>query len=64
MIPRRSFDIFENFFEDRWRDIPSEVDFFKPIFSRRRPWLGMSGWSDMNQPMLGMGSELGTIPRK
>jgi DnaJ-class molecular chaperone len=49
ILPRRAFDIFENFFEDKWMDMPSETEFFTPIFSRRRPW------QDIGQLGLGMG---------
>lgn len=38
-------------------DMPSESDFFKPIFSRRRPLEGWRGLTDINRPMLGLGSE-------
>lgn len=52
IVPRRSFDIFEDFFQDRWMDFPSETDFFKPIFSRRRPWEDMNRFTDMGSRML------------
>lgn len=60
IVPKRAFDIFENFFEDRWMDMPSETDFFKPIFggSRRRSMIpslwGESGRYGSRVPMLGM----------
>jgi hypothetical protein len=36
IVPRKAYDIFENFFENRWTDFPGEEDFFRPIFDRRR----------------------------
>lgn len=46
IVPRKSFDIFEDFFSDKWMDMPSETEFFKPIFSRRRPWEGVNRLMD------------------
>lgn len=39
--------------------MPSETDFLKPIFSRRRPLEGWGGWSGMNRPLLGIGMDGG-----
>lgn len=57
IIPRRSFDIFENFFEDKWMDMPTESEFFKPIFSRRRPWESFNRLMDRTR------SEIERMPR-
>lgn len=60
IVPRRAFDIFENFFEDKWMDMPSETEFFQPIFgsSRRRSLMpliwGETGRNGTRTPMLGM----------
>ena len=36
IVPRRSHDIFEDFFSNKWMDLPSETDFFTPMFTRPR----------------------------
>jgi hypothetical protein len=66
VLPRRAFDVFEDFFEDRWMDMPSEAEFFKPIFGRRRPMreigsmrpfesMGRNGTRSLMGPEMGMG---------
>lgn len=42
-------------------DLPSESDFFKPIFGRKRPLELWSGRNVTGKPMLGMGMDLENI---
>lgn len=67
IVPRRSHDIFEDFFSNKWMDLPSETDFFTPMFTRPRMMRDVDrimGTSMMeNRPMSWMDKSLSLMDR-